>query len=168
MLKAHAEIAESCGIPADHSFILENGDSLILDDNGVHKGPSVQAGDVYVDGSRIGEVGSVVIKDRKLMSRDGILITILNVNPLTRKLLIKPNVTTRGFVHVNENAELISQIENKINEIVTKTLESGPYSYTDLRNQIILELHPYIGNLTGRHPIVLPVIMEVREKREEN
>ena len=163
MLKAHAEIAESCGIPEDHSFILENGDSLILDDNGVHKGPSVQAGDVYVDGSRIGEVGSVVIKDRKLMSRDGILITILNVNPLTRKLLIKPNVTTRGFVLVNENAELIGQIENKIEEIVTKTLESAPYSYTDLRNQIILELHPFINGLTGRRPIILPVIMEVRE-----
>ena len=162
MLKAHTEIAESCGIPEDHTFIMENGDSLILDDNGVHRGQSVQSGDVYVDGSRIGEVGSVVIKDRKLMSRDGILITILNVNPLTRKLLIKPNVTTRGFVLVNENAELISQIEEKITEIVNKTLESGPYSYTDLRNQIILELHPFINSLTGRRPIILPVIMEVR------
>ena len=162
MLKAHTEIAESCGIPEDHTFIMENGDSLILDDNGVHRGQSVQSGDVYVDGSRIGEVGSVVIKDRKLMSRDGILITILNVNPLTRKLLIKPNVTTRGFVLVNENAELISQIEEKITEIVNKTLESGPYSYTDLRNQIILELHPFINGLTGRRPIILPVIMEVR------
>ncbi len=162
MLKAHTEIAESCGVPEDHSFIMENGDSLILDDNGVHRGPSVTAGDVYVDGSRIGEVGSVVIKDRKLMSRDGILITILNVNPLTRKLLIKPNVTTRGFVLVNENAELISQIEEKITEIVNKTLENGPYSYTDLRNQIILELHPFINGLTGRRPIILPVIMEVR------
>ena len=162
MLKAHTEIAESCGIPEDHTFIMENGDSLILDDAGVRRGQSVTAGDVYVDGSRIGEVGSVVIKDRKLMSRDGILITILNVNPLTRKLLIKPNVTTRGFVLVNENAELISQIEEKITEIVNKTLESGPYSYTDLRNQIILELHPFINSLTGRRPIILPVIMEVR------
>ena len=162
MLKAHTEIAESCGIPEDHTFIMENGDSLIIDDAGVRRGQSVTAGDVYVDGSRIGEVGSVVIKDRKLMSRDGILITILNVNPLTRKLLIKPNVTTRGFVLVNENAELISQIEEKITEIVNKTLESGPYSYTDLRNQIILELHPFINSLTGRRPIILPVIMEVR------
>ncbi len=163
MLKQHVELAESCGIPLNRSFIMSNGDSLILDNNGIHRGPSVQAGDVYVDGSRIGEVGSVVIKDRKLMSKDGILITILNVNPLTRKLLIKPNVTTRGFVLVNENEELISKIEKKISEIVNKALQSGPYSYTDLRNQIILELHPFISNLTGRHPIVLPVIMEVRE-----
>ena len=168
MLKSHAQLAESCGIPLNKSFIMSNGDTLIMDNNGVHRGPTVQAGDIYVDGSRIGEVGSVVIKDRKLMSKDGILITIINVNPLTRKLLIKPNVTTRGFVLVNENEELINTIENKVTEIVNKELQKSPYSYTDLRNQIILELYPFIGNLTGRHPMVLPVIMEVREKRNDN
>ena len=168
MLKEHAELAVDCDVKRENIFIMENGNSLILDDNGIHRGPDVQAGDIYVDGSRIGEVGSVVIKDRKLMSRDGILITILNINPLTRKLLIKPNITTRGFVLVNENAELIAQIENKTTEIVTKFLNENAYSYTDLKNQIILELHPFISNLTGRRPIVLPVIMEVRESSKED
>ena len=163
MLKSHAELAVACGVDPEKIFIMKNGDSLILDDNGAHMGPTVTAGDVYVDGSRIGEVGSVVIKDRKLMSRDGILITILNINPLKRKLLIKPNITTRGFVLVNENTELINQIEKKTTDIVNKFLSSNTYSYTDLKNQIILELHPFISNLTGRHPIILPVIMEVRE-----
>ena len=167
MLKSHAELGKACGVKEDNIFILKNGSSLILDNEGVHKGPEVQAGDVYVDGSRIGEVGSVVIKDRKLMSRDGILITILNINPLTRKLLIKPNITTRGFILVNENLELIQTIERKTQEIVTKFLSENPYSYLDLKNQIILELHPFITNLTGRRPIILPVIMEVREKRED-
>ena len=97
------------------------------------------------------------------MSRDGILITIININPLNRRLLIKPNITTRGFVLVNENTELINQIEKKTTDIITKFLNENPYSYTDLKNQIILELHPFINNLTGRHPIILPVIMEVRE-----
>lgn len=166
MLKSHAELAISCDVKKDNIFIMKNGDSLILDDNGIHRGPSVTAGDVYVDGSRIGEVGSVVIKDRKLMSRDGILITILNINPLTRKLLIKPNITTRGFVLVNENADLINQIEKKTTEIVNKFLQNNTYNYTDLKNQVILELHPFINNLTGRHPIILPVIMEVREKQK--
>lgn len=166
MLKSHASLAEECGIPLDRSFIMQNGDSIILDNNGVHRGQSVTAGDVYVDGSRIGEVGSVVIKDRKLMSKDGILITILNINPLTRRLLIKPNITTRGFVLVNENAELINQIERKTTEVVNKFLNENSYSYTDLKNQIILELHPFINNLTGRRPIVLPVIMEVRESNK--
>ena len=164
MLKSHAELAISCDVKKENIFIMQNGDSIILDNEGIHRGPTVQAGDVYVDGSRIGEVGSVVIKDRKLMSRDGILITILNINPLTRKLLIKPNITTRGFVLVNENTELINQIERKTTDIINKFLNENTYNYTDLKNQIILELHPFISNLTGRHPIILPVIMEVREK----
>ena len=163
MLKSHAQLAIDCDIKKENIFIMNNGDSLILDNEGVHRGPSVTAGDVYVDGSRIVEVGSVVIKDRKLMSRDGILITIININPLNRRLLIKPNITTRGFVLVNENTELINQIEKKTTDIITKFLNENPYSYTDLKNQIILELHPFINNLTGRHPIILPVIMEVRE-----
>ena len=163
MLKSHANLAVMCGIPEENTFVLKNGDVLELDKSGVHRGGSVTAGDIYVDGSRVGDIGSVVIKDRKLMSKDGILVTILNINPLTRRLLIKPNVTTRGFVLVNENAELIAQIEQKIAEIVNKSLEKGPYNYTDLKNQVILELHPFINNLTGRRPIILPVIMEVRE-----
>ena len=163
MLKQHTELAAQCGIDINKTFIMNNGDTLILDNEGCHRGQPVTAGDVYVDGSRIGEVGSVVIKDRKLMSRDGILITIININPLTKKLLIKPNITTRGFVLVNENTELINQIEKKTTEIINSFLKENNYSYTDLKNQIILELHPFISNLTGRHPIVLPVIMEVRE-----
>ena len=163
MLKKHAELGAMCGIPKENIFICKNGDAVILDKDGAHIGTPVQAGDVYVDGSRIGDIGSVVIKDRKLMSNDGILLVILNINPFTKKLLIKPNVTTRGFVMVNENGELINKIERKITYIVNNTLENNNYNYTDLKNQIILELHPYISELTGRHPIVLPVIMEVKK-----
>ena len=163
MLRSHADTAISCGIPEDHVFIMKNGDVLSLDKDKVEITGSVTAGDVYVDGSRIGDIGSVVIKDRKLMSRDGILVTILNINPFTKKLLIKPNVTTRGFVTVNENAALISQIEDKITSVVNKYLAENKYNYIDLRNTIILEVHPFINNLTGRRPIVLPVIMEVKE-----
>ena len=163
MLKEHANTAIQCGVKKENCFILNNGDTLILDKNGVHKGDTIQAGDVYVDGSRIGDVSSVVIKDRKLMSKDGILVTILNINPVTKKLLIKPNVTTRGFVLVNENTELIQAIEKKIFEIVITYLNNNPYNYVDLRNTVILELHPFINNLTGRRPIILPVIMEVKK-----
>ncbi len=167
MLKEQVNTATLCGVKEENCFIMKNGDTLVMDKNGIHRGSSITAGDVYVDGSRIGDVGSIVIKDRKLMSQDGILVTILNINPLKRKLLIKPNVTTRGFVLVNENAELISTIEKKIQEIVTNYLENNTYNYVDLRNVIILELHPFISKLTGRRPIILPVIMEVK-KAEEN
>ena len=163
MLKKHAEIGVSCGINPDNTFICANGDVIELLNGTVKKAGTVQAGDVYVDGSRVGDIGSVVIKDRKLMSQDGILITILNINTLTRKLLLKPNVTARGFVLVNENQELMQKIERKIATVVNDFLNKSPYSYTDLKNQIILELLPYINNLTGRKPIILPVIMEVNQ-----
>ena len=163
MLKRHTEIAEACDIPKENTFICKNGDVINIKDGIVTRGDTVKSGDVYVDGSRIGDVGSQIIKDRKLMSSDGILVTILNINTLTRKLLIKPNVTTRGFIMVNENPELISKIEHKITEIVNTYLSNSTYNYTDLKNQIILELYPFINDLTGRRPIILPVIMEVNQ-----
>lgn len=164
MLKQHADTGVLCGVKKENCFILQNGESLIMDKDGIRKGPVVTAGDVYVDGSRIGDIGSVVIKDRKLMSRDGILVTILNINPITKKLLLKPNVTTRGFVLVNENTELIQAIEKKIFDVTIHYLNNNNYNYVDLRNTIILELHPFINNLTGRRPIILPVIMEINNK----
>lgn len=162
MLKTHGDLAIDCGIPKENIFICKNGDTVELTKDGARLGKRVQAGDVYVDGSRIGDIGSVVIKDRKLMSQDGILVTILNINPITRKLLIKPNITTRGFVLVNENTGLINKIENKVTEIVNRTIKNS-YNYIDLKNQIILELNPFINELTGRRPIILPVIMEVKD-----
>lgn len=163
MLKKHTEIGIKCGISEENTLICANGDVIELLNGEVRKAGTVQAGDVYVDGSRIGDVGSIVIKDRKLMSQDGILITILNINTLTRKLLLKPNVTARGFVLVNENPELMQKIEHKISDVVNTALLKAPYSYVDLKNQIILELLPYINSLTGRKPIILPVIMEVNQ-----
>ncbi len=163
MLMAHKQIAEDCGIPSENIFICKNGDVINLTNDGVERGTPVEAGDVYVDGSRIGDVGGSVIKDRKVMSKDGILLAIININPITRQLLIKPNVTTRGFVMVNENADLIDKIEKKITSIVKESLQKNTYTYTDLKNQIILDLHPFISALTGRHPMILPVIMEVRQ-----
>ena len=163
MLMSHKSLAEDCGIPSENIFICKNGDVIELTNEGVKRGIPIEAGDVYVDGSRIGDVGSSIIKERKLMSRDGILLAIINVNPLTKQLLIKPNVTTRGFVTVNENADLIDKIEKKVTSIVRESLSHNNYSYLDLKNQIILDLSPYISALTGRHPMILPVIMEVRQ-----
>lgn len=164
MLKGAVDLAVECDIKKENTFVLKNGDALSLTpDKKVIYAGEVPGGDVYVDGSRVGDVGSTVIKDRKLMSKDGILMTILNINPLTRQLLLKPNVTTRGFVLVNESLSLIQEIERKVESIVKDALSKGPYNYVDIKNQIILELNPFINEKTGRRPIIFPVIMEVRE-----
>ena len=164
MLKHQADIGISCGIPKENTFILKNGDSLILKNHVITKGESYPGADVYVDGNRIGEIGSAVIKDRKIMANDGILVVIINVNMKKRELLIKPNITTRGFVLVNENEELIHKIEDKAETIVKQDLQNPKTTFQSLKSDITEELYPFINNLTGRKPIILPIILDIKKE----
>ena len=115
-----------------------------------------------MDGNRIGEIGSAVIKDRKIMSNDGILVVIINVDMKKRQLLIKPNITTRGFILVNENEELIHKIENKAEQTITSALENPKSTFATLKSDITETLYPFIYTLTGRKPIILPVILDIK------
>jgi len=160
MLKAHADLAHQCGIPEDHTFVLRNGDMLSLSKEGVKVKKSIPINDIYVDGKRIGDIGSSVIKDRKTMSTDGVLVVILNIDSVKKQLLLDPNVTTRGFVVVNENQELINSIQSKVKSIVLSELKKATFSLTDLKNRIILELNSFIIENTGRRPIIMPLIFD--------
>ncbi len=160
MLQAHAKLAQECGIPQENTFILKNGDMLALSKEGVRKSGSIPINDIYVDGKKIGDIASSVIKDRKIMSNDGVLIVILNVDPVKKELIIDPNITTRGFVVVNDNQELLDSIQNKVKAVVKEELVKPNYNLTDLKNRVILELNSFIIELTGRRPIIMPVIFE--------
>ena len=162
MLKKQADIGINCGIPKENTFILRNGDSLNLKDHVITKGESMPGADIYVDGNRIGEVGSAVLKDRKIMANDGILVVIINIDMKKRELLIKPNITTRGFILVNENEELIHKIENKAEQIIKTDLQDNKVNYTSLKNNITEQLYPFINELTGRKPIILPIILDIK------
>lgn len=161
MLKAHANLAIDCDIPEDNTFILKNGDILALKDKKVYKKGSIPINDIYVDGSRIGDVGVSIIKDRKIMSTDGVLIVILNIDVKNKKMFTEPNITTRGFVIVNDNQELIKKIQSKTKTIALNELEKDNFNLTDLRNRIILEINSYIIELTGRRPIIIPMILNI-------
>ena len=163
MLKTHCDLAVDCDIPKKNTFTLENGDVLEISKSKIIKKGRVQAGDVYVDGSRIGDVGNIVIKDRKLMSTNGILVVIANINLEEKKLLAKPMVTTRGYILVNENEELIRQIEKTSESIINKKLKTKTVNYNDLKTEIINGLMPFLANKTGRVPIILPIIMNVKK-----
>lgn len=162
MLKKHAEIANSCSIDKDHTFIIKNGDRIALNKDRVYLKDSIPINDIYVDGKRIGNIGTSIIKDRKIMSTDGVLIAILNVNSETRTLTLNPNVTTRGFIIVNENQNLINDIEKKIKQIAISELNKETFNHIDLKNRIILEINSYIIELTGRRPIIMPMILETK------
>ena len=162
MLKKQANIGIKCGIPKENTFILKNGDTLVLKNHIVTRGDSKPGADIYVDGNRIGEIGGAVIKDRKIMSSDGILVVIINVDMKKRELLIKPNITTRGFILVNENEELIHKIENKAEQIMTQGLSNPKSNFASLKSDITENLYPYINTLTGRKPIILPIILDIK------
>ena len=161
MLKAHADLAKECGMDDTNTFVLKNGDMLSLVNGHVKLSEkNVPINDIYVDGKRIGDIGSSVIRDRKTMSTDGVLVVILNIDSNRKRLMLDPNVTTRGFVVVNENQDLISNIQRKVKGIVLSEFKKNSLNVTDLKNRIILELKSYIIDSTGRRPIIIPMILD--------
>ena len=163
MLKRHANIGIECGIPKENTFVLKNGDSLTLSNHKITKGESMSGEDVYVDGNRIGEIGVPVLRDRQMMSRDGILVVIINVDMKHHKLLIKPNITTRGFILINENEELLKNIEEKATDILNKELKNQKSTFASIKSNLTSELYNYVNELTGRSPIVLPIIIDIKK-----
>lgn len=162
MLKEHCDLAISCGVPKENTFILENGDVLSISKKDIRKSGKVTAGDVYVDGSRIGDVGNVVIKDRKLMSSNGILVIIANIDITRRRLLATPSITTRGYILVNENEALIKQIEKYSEKIIINKLKDKNATYNDIKQELINTLMPFLSDKTGRVPIILPIMMDIK------
>lgn len=161
MLKRHADIGISCGIPKENTFVLGNGDVLSIYKGEIKRAGTVPAGDVYVDGNRIGDIGNAVLKDRKIMANDGIVIVISNLDTTHNQLLGKPNITTRGFVQVNENEELLHTLEEISKKAILSKL-GNRINYSDIKLEISNQLSSYIYEKTGRKPIILPVIMDIK------
>ena len=166
MLKMHADLGIVCGVNKENTFVLENGDVLALSKNELFRDGKVQAGEVYVDGSRIGDVGSAVIKDRILMSNNGILVIIANIDTKNKILLGSPAITTRGYILVNENADLIKEIQNKAGEIINNELKKKIFNFNDMKNEMINGLMPILSDKTGRVPIILPIVMDIKSNKE--
>ncbi len=162
MLKMHATLGNLCGVDKDKTFVLKNGDRIAINKDRVYLKDSIPINDIYVDGKRIGNISASIIKDRKIMSTDGVLIVILNVDSEKRVLTLDPNVTTRGFVVVNENQNLINDIQKKVKQITLNELNKDNFNYIDLKNRIILEINTFIIEITGRRPIIMPMILETK------
>lgn len=162
MLKKHADIAVSCGIPRENTFVLSNGDVLAMKNGKVSKAGYIQADDSYVDGNRIGEVSNAVMKDRKIMACDGIVVVITNIDMKEHRLLSTPSIITRGFVLVNDNIELLKKMESLVQKAIEDKIKTG-ISYSEIKLEISKVLGEYINLNTGRKPIILPVIMDIKK-----
>ena len=165
MLKMHADLGVMCGVEKGNTFVLENGDVLSLKNNELYRDGKVQAGEVYVDGSRSGDVGNAVIKDRIIMSNNGILVIIANIYTHNKVLMGSPAITTRVYILVNENIDLIRDIQHSAEEIINKELKKKVFNFNDMKSEMINGLMPILSDKTGRVPIILPIVMEVKSNK---
>jgi ribonuclease J len=157
MLKLHAEIAESLGMPKDNAFICRNGDTLVLKRKEVTRGPSVPAEAVYIDGKDINGLSTAVIRDRKILSDDGLVSVSIVIDASQNKLLIPPSITALGFVYKSSN-DLLKQAEKKLADRLESIMKNRT-SFSELKNTIKDVVGRYFFIKTQRNPMIVPVIM---------
>ncbi|MGT2743352.1 ribonuclease J [Streptococcus plurextorum] len=161
-LAAHADLAEEIGILPENIYIVKRGDIMHLSDQGfLHEG-AVPASDVMIDGNAMGDVGNIVLRDRKILSEDGIFIVALTVNRRQKKIISKAKVHTRGFVYVKKSRDIMRESADLVNATVEKYLERDNFDWAELKSAVRDDLSKFLYDQTQCRPAVLPVIMEVR------
>ncbi len=160
-LLAQQKIAESIGIASDHIFILHSGDVLELNEEAAGVVDKVQAGQVMVDGLGVGDVGNVVLKDRQMLSENGIIIVTLTLDRVTGELLAGPEIVTRGFVYVKESEDLLDEARTVTETAVCDCLRTKNADWNKIKTVIKDSLGSYVWKNTQRRPVILPIIMEV-------
>ena len=160
-LYANKELAEFMGIPSENIFISDIGRVLELDRKGVRFAGEVTAGNVLVDGSGVGDIGSVVLRDRKHLSEDGLVVVVATADLPGRYIVSGPDIVSRGFVYVKESEELMARARKVAEQALEKALERGSRDYSAIKGAIRDDLAKFFFKETKRKPMILPIIMGV-------
>lgn len=160
-MKMHTELAEDCDISIKNSFILSNGDMLALTADSARRAGRIPSGDIYIDGSGIGDIGNVVLRDRKILSEDGLVIVVATIDKNKNRVVSGPDIISRGFVYMRESGVMINDAQRMLSRQLQRKLATAQNSPSALRSEIIDVLGPYLFDKTERKPMVLPVILEV-------
>lgn len=162
-LQKHSDIAQDMGQPKENIFICENGDIIEFTKKSAGIKGKVQAGNVLVDGSGIGDVGNIVLKDRKHLSEDGLMVVSITFDRHTLELLAGPEIVSRGFVYVKENQDIIENAKDVVLRSINKCKKQDIKALSQIKYQIREDLKSYIYNELGRDPMILPVISEIED-----
>ena len=160
-LRKHILIAEEVGLEKGKSFILENGDVLSLNRKSATISGKVQAGNILVDGIGVGDVGNIVLRDRKNLSKDGIINIIVAIEKETKTIASGPDIVTRGFIYVRESEELVNQIKEISYDSIQTSIDKNIFKWSEIKNNIRNDIGSFIYSKTKRKPIIVPIIMEV-------
>lgn len=161
MLKMHSNLAVDCDVPRENTFIMGNGDVLALTQDEARISGRIPSGDVYIDGSGIGDIGNVVLRDRRILSEDGLVIVVTTIDKKRNKIVSGPDIISRGFVYMRESGSMIYEAQQMLSRQIQKRLSNGNTELSSLKNDMIDELVPYLYEKTKRKPMILPVVMEV-------
>jgi ribonuclease J len=162
MLKQHVDLAFECGVSSKSSFILDNGEVLEINEDEARITGNVPANPVYVDGEGIGDIGAIVLRDRKKFSESGVLLVVISIDFKKKVILSGPEVITRGFVFMRESEELLSEIRDVVNTTTLHFIQSGNTQWAGIKKEILDNLEPFIYKETKRRPMILPIIMEIK------
>jgi len=160
-LYQHKELAEELGIPEENIFVTEIGDVVELTRNKGRIAGSVTAGSVMVDGSGVGDIGNVVLRDRKLLSEDGIFTVVITLNKQTGALLAQPEILSRGFVYEKNSEELLKETRELVKAKAAQFEKNHRSSWSSIKNDIRNSIKNYLYERTKRRPMVMPIIIEI-------
>ncbi|GMA48922.1 ribonuclease J [Alicyclobacillus contaminans] len=160
MQRVHAELAMSVGIQEENIFILDLGDTVEFDNGAARYGSKIPAGTVMIDGLGVGDVGNIVLRDRKLLSQDGILVVVVTLSKTSGNILSGPDIISRGFVYVRESEALLDEATKLVESTLTKLVSDNISEWSSLKTAVRDTLGRFLYEQTRRRPMILPIIME--------
>ena len=160
-LKLHAELAESLGTPPENIFIMENGRVLELTEDSGRFAGTVPSGNILVDGLGIGDVGNIVLRDRKHLSEDGLIVVVVTMSKNDGKIIAGPDIISRGFVYVRESEDLMVEATNIVKDILANCEKKNITDWATLKANVRDGLRSFLYERIKRNPMILPIIMEV-------
>ncbi len=158
-LVAHAKLANMMGVASDHVIVCTDGDQLLLDDAGLRPNAQVPAGYLYVDGI-IGDVGTGVLRDRRVLAEEGVVVVIVGVDIGTGTMLVGPEIITRGWVHASEAEELLDECADRVRTAVADLFANGRTDIENVQRVVRRAAGRFVNDRTKRRPMIVPVVME--------
>jgi len=159
MQKIHAELAHQTGVPEENSFIIDNGEIIAFTEDSARRAGEFQAEDVYIDGSGIGDIGNVVLKDRKNLSDNGLVVVVATIDTKKREVVAGPDIISRGFIYMRESEDLIHKAQRVAYSSIQNSFKYKQINEYKLRNDLIEDVKRFLFGETERRPIILPVVL---------